>query len=88
MNETDASERNAREYIRHLIDELWKKLNEFEDDKLVSSQTFMKMPKDLARIAQCMYQYEDGHIINHNKTKERILSILVQPVMICNYNRQ
>ncbi|XP_022927977.1 terpene synthase 10-like [Cucurbita moschata] len=88
VNETDASERNAREYIRHLIDELWKKLNEFEDDKLVSSQTFMKMPKDLARIAQCMYQYEDGHIINHNKTKEGILSILVQPIMIHNYSKQ
>lgn len=83
MIEMGASEKNAREYIRHLVDELWKKLNEFEDEKLVSSsQTFVEMSKNLARIAQCMYQYGNEGTIDQNKAKEQIMSFLVHPIII------
>ncbi|CAK9316323.1 unnamed protein product [Citrullus colocynthis] len=88
MNETGSSEKNARAYIRHLVDELWKKLNEYDDEKLVSSQAFIKMSKNLARIAQCMYQYGDGHTVDHDKTKESVVSLLVKPIIIHEYNKQ
>ncbi|KAA0045530.1 terpene synthase 10-like [Cucumis melo var. makuwa] len=86
MNETGTSEKNARVYIKHMVDELWKKLNEYDDEKLVSSQPFVKMPKNLARISQCMYQYGEGDTLDHNKTKESVVSLLVTPIIIHSYN--
>ncbi|XP_038901092.1 terpene synthase 10-like isoform X2 [Benincasa hispida] len=83
MNEKGTSEKNAREYIRYLIDELWKKLNEYDDEKLVSSQAFVKMSKNLVRISQCMYQYGDhGHTIDRDKINESVVSLLVTPIII------
>ena len=82
MNETGGSEKEAREYVRHLVDELWKKLNdEYDDEKRVSTQAIIGgMSKNLARISQYMYQYGDGRFIDHNKTKESIVSLLVHPI--------
>ncbi|XP_038900957.1 terpene synthase 10-like [Benincasa hispida] len=82
MNEKGTSEKNAREYIRYLVDELWKKLNEYDGEKLVSSQTFIKMSKNLARISQHMYHYGDGHTIDRDKVKETVVSLLVMPITI------
>ncbi|XP_031736437.1 terpene synthase 10 isoform X2 [Cucumis sativus] len=82
MNETGSSEKNARVYIKHMVDELWKKLNEHDDEKLVSSQPFVKMSKNLARISQCMYQYGDGDMLDYNKTNESVVSLLVTPIII------
>ncbi|KAL0535857.1 hypothetical protein IC582_024784 [Cucumis melo] len=85
MNETGGSEKEAREYLRHLVDELWKKLNdEYDDEKQVSTQAIIgDMSKNLARISQYMYQYGDGRIIDHNKTKESIVALLVHPIITC-----
>lgn len=50
MNETDASEEDAREYIKYLIRAAWKKMNK---DQVVSS-TFSQIYIEIAMMAQCM----------------------------------
>ncbi|KAJ6854550.1 hypothetical protein NC651_039474 [Populus alba x Populus x berolinensis] len=35
---------------------------------------------NLARMAQCMYQYRDGHGVEHLKTKDRVKSLLINPL--------
>lgn len=82
MNDTGASESNAREHIRHLIDETWKKLNKVEVENSVFPQVFMEGAKNLARMAQCMYQHGDGHGTGHQETKNRVMSLLIQPISI------
>lgn len=82
MNDTRALESNAREHIRHLIDETWKKLNKVEVENSVFPQVFMEGVKNLARMAQCMYQHGDGHGIGHQETKNRVMSLLIQLISI------
>ncbi|KAE8077315.1 hypothetical protein FH972_015887 [Carpinus fangiana] len=79
MNETGASEKYAREYIKSMISETWKKMNK----GVVSSpfsQTFIEIATNLARMAQCMYQHGDGHGVEDRETKDRVLSLLIHPI--------
>ncbi|KAK7839331.1 myrcene synthase [Quercus suber] len=55
MNETGASEEDAREYIRYLISETWKKMNEERDATSSLLETFIEIIFNLRRMAQCMY---------------------------------
>jgi (-)-alpha-terpineol synthase len=80
MNETGASEEDAREYIKSLISETWKKMNKEGVTSSPFSQTFIKTTMNLARMAQCMYQHGDGHGIEDRKTKNRVLSLLIHPI--------
>jgi (-)-alpha-terpineol synthase len=81
MNETGASEEDAREYIRSLISETWKKMNEEQASSSPFNQTFFEISMNLARMAQCMYQHGDGHGIGSNReTKDHILSLLIKPI--------
>uniref|UniRef100_A0A9I9DTB3 Terpene synthase 10-like n=1 Tax=Cucumis melo TaxID=3656 RepID=A0A9I9DTB3_CUCME len=84
MNDTGASENIAREYIGHLIDETWKKLNktEFENNYSIYPRVFIERAKNLARMAQCMYQYGDGHGMGYQETKDRVMSLLIEPISI------
>ncbi|KAF8409446.1 hypothetical protein HHK36_005522 [Tetracentron sinense] len=80
MNETSASEEEAREHIRGLISDTWKKMNEDRVADSPFSQTFIGIAMNLARMAQCMYQYGDGHGIQDRETKDRVLALLVEPI--------
>ena len=55
MSETGASEEGACEYIRYLISETWKKMNEEQDATSSLSETFIEIIFNLRRMAQCMY---------------------------------
>ncbi|KAF9592455.1 hypothetical protein IFM89_014945 [Coptis chinensis] len=81
MHETGVSEEVACEYIRYMIGNLWKKLNKDRLDDSVFSQTYIEAVVNLARMAQCMYQYGDGHGVPDRETKDRVLSLLVEPIM-------
>jgi (-)-alpha-terpineol synthase len=80
MNETGASEEDAREYIRSLISATWKKMNEEAAASSPFSQTFIEIAMNLARMAQCMYQHGDGHGVEDRETKDRVLSLLIHPI--------
>jgi (-)-alpha-terpineol synthase len=80
MNETGVSEEDAREYIRSLISATWKKMNEERYASSPFSQIFIEIATNLVRMAQCMYQYGDGHGVEDRETKDRVLSLLIHPI--------
>ncbi|KAK9093209.1 hypothetical protein Syun_028120 [Stephania yunnanensis] len=82
MKETGVSEEVAREYIKHLIGEIWKKLNKERVDYSLFSKPFIGTAVNLARMAQCMYQYGDGHGDSDGYTKNRVMSLLVEPLSL------
>ena len=78
MHETGASEEEARAHIRYLIGETWKKMNKERrvEDSLLS-EPFKAIAMNLGRMAQCMYQFGDGHGV-----VDRVLKFLVDPVPV------
>ncbi|XVF17076.1 hypothetical protein REPUB_Repub10bG0086800 [Reevesia pubescens] len=80
MHESGASEEEAREHIRKLIDATWKKINEDRISKSPFSKMFIEIAMNLARVSQCMYQNGDGHGIEDGETKDRVLSLFVHPI--------
>ncbi|XP_030935776.1 myrcene synthase, chloroplastic-like [Quercus lobata] len=86
MNETGASEEDAREYIRCMISATWKKMNEVRVASSPFSQTYIDISFNVARMAQFMYQHGDGHGAGNHETKGHILSLLIQPIPL-NKNR-
>ena len=87
MYETGASEEDARKHISYLIGETWKKLNEDRTAESPFPETFIGIATNLARMAQCMYQHGDGHGIEDGETKDRVLSLLVEPIPLDNDKR-
>ncbi|XP_016497346.1 terpineol synthase, chloroplastic-like isoform X1 [Nicotiana tabacum] len=81
MNEKKVCEEDARQHIKLLISETWKKLNEAHN---VAAHPFPKMfvtsAMNLARMAQCMYQHGDGHGGQNSETKNRIIALLFESI--------
>ncbi|KAK9924613.1 hypothetical protein M0R45_032974 [Rubus argutus] len=76
-----SDEESARKYLSNLIENSWKKIN--KDVSSASSpftMEFVAAATNLARIAQCTYQYGDGHGAPDKRAKNRILAVIVQPV--------
>ncbi|KAG5223910.1 terpene synthase [Salix suchowensis] len=80
MHETEVSEEKARDHIKNLIGNTWKKINDYRFANPRTSQTFIGVAMNLARMAQCMYQYGDGHGVVDRETKDRVKSILIEPL--------
>ena len=59
---------------------MWKKINEERAADSPFSQKFIEIAMNLGRMAQCMYQYGDGHGVVDRETKKRILSLFIYPV--------
>lgn len=81
MKDNGVSEEAAREYVRHLLIENWKELNE---ERLVAESTFSKpfidMCMNLGRIALSIYMYGDGHGAPTLTDKERSTYLFVDPI--------
>ncbi|XP_058210694.1 tricyclene synthase EBOS, chloroplastic-like isoform X4 [Rhododendron vialii] len=81
MYETGVSEQEARKHIRSLIEEAWKKMNK---ERVAADSPFEKpfieTAYNLARIARCTYQNGDGHGAPDNKAKNRVLSVIIEPI--------
>lgn len=83
IHETGASEEEAREHIKLLISETWKKMNEEKvAASSVCSQGFIEIALNLARMSQCMYQYGDGHGSQDSVTRDRVFSLFVDHIPI------
>lgn len=75
MQETGASEAESRAYIRRMIGVAWDDLN------LERKSCFVEAAANLGRVAQCVYQYGDGHgCPDKAKTVHHVRSLLVHPV--------
>lgn len=82
MNESGASEEEAREYIRFLISATWKQMNKERVVDYPFSKTFVRIAMNLGRMAQCMYQHGDGHGHSNSQTKDRIRALLFEPISL------
>nr|ADR74206.1 (E)-beta-ocimene/myrcene synthase [Vitis vinifera] len=82
MYETGASEEDARKHISYLIEGTWKKLNEDGAVESPFPEIFIRIATNFARMAQCMYQHGDGHGIEDGETKDRVLSLLIEPIPV------
>nr|QJD20821.1 cineole synthase [Actinidia chinensis] len=81
MHETGASEEDARKHMKYLIGEAWKKMNKARvEDGPLFSRAFIGVAENLARMAQCMYQYGDGHGAQGPETRDRVKSLLINPI--------
>ncbi|MED6195317.1 hypothetical protein PIB30_036788 [Stylosanthes scabra] len=79
MNESEASERDALERIKCMLSVTWKRMNQ-EAHNSPLSKLFKENAMNLGRMALCMYQHGDGHSIQHSQIKNRILSLIIQPI--------
>ncbi|KAK0580096.1 hypothetical protein LWI29_036337 [Acer saccharum] len=80
MHKIGASEEEAREHIRGLISATWVKMNKERIGNHHISNTFAGVAMNLARMAQCMYQFGDGHGVPDKETKHRVLSLIINPI--------
>ncbi|XP_050136069.1 tricyclene synthase EBOS, chloroplastic-like [Malus sylvestris] len=74
------SEESARQYISNLVENSWKKLNKDGAAATPFTEQFVKAARNLARISQCIYQYGDGHGAPDTRAKNRILSVIIDPI--------
>ncbi|XAR68587.1 (-)-alpha-terpineol synthase [Bertholletia excelsa] len=82
MQETGASEEEAREHIKQLIGETWKKINKDRFADPFFSQAFIEVAVNLARMSQCMYRHGDGHAAQGRDSKDRVMSLIVNPITL------
>ncbi|KAL3754483.1 hypothetical protein ACJRO7_001681 [Eucalyptus globulus] len=82
MNETGASEEAAREHIKHLVRETWKKMNKevFEDYPFSGFKPFLGSCMNMARASHCFYDYGDGHGLPGHQTKDHLVSTIFESV--------
>ncbi|PON82654.1 Squalene/phytoene synthase [Trema orientale] len=84
MRETGLSEASAREYIKNLVEETWKKLNKeisiSDSDNYPFSKPFVETAINLARIARCTYQHGDAHGAPDSRSKNKVLSLIIDPI--------
>lgn len=82
MNETRANRDEAKEFARFMVQETWKKMNQVT---LMSSspfdRNFIRSAADLRRMAMYMYQHGDGHGIQNPQIKQRISTLLFDPIL-------
>nr|WAB06559.1 (-)-beta-pinene synthase [Mentha longifolia] len=80
MNDNNASEAEAREHVKWLIAETWKKMNEERVKKdSPFCEDFIGCAVDLGRMAQYMYHYGDGHGIQHPIIHQQMTTCLFEP---------
>ncbi|KAL8248364.1 hypothetical protein R6Q59_005232 [Mikania micrantha] len=83
MQENSVSEEVAREYINTLIDKAWEKMIEARVSCSKNlADTFVDVVINLARISHCTYQHGDGHGAPDARAKDRVLSVVIEPISI------
>ncbi|KAM3697273.1 hypothetical protein ACJW31_06G099700 [Castanea mollissima] len=80
MRETSLSEDFAREHISNLIDKTWKKMNKDRFSDSPFEEPFLETAINLARISHCTYQHGDGHGAPDSRSKDRVLSLIIEPI--------
>ncbi|KAL4180251.1 hypothetical protein AMTRI_Chr13g124310 [Amborella trichopoda] len=82
MQETGASEEQAREHIKDLINDIWKHLHQECSTPSPLPKTFMKDALNIARSFEFMYQYGDGFGVTSSTTLDHFNSLLFQPICV------
>ncbi|XP_077217584.1 alpha-terpineol synthase, chloroplastic-like [Tasmannia lanceolata] len=82
MHETGSTEAVAREHIKGLISDVWKKMNKDSISNSPFPEPFINATVGMARASHFFYQYDDGYGVPNNETKERVMLLLVEPISI------
>ncbi|XP_031132139.1 isoprene synthase, chloroplastic-like isoform X2 [Ipomoea triloba] len=84
MQESGHLEDDSRDYIRYLRDEAWKNLNKNKTSDNISlfGKPFIEAAINLARISECTYRHGDGVGAPDIKSKNRVLSLIIQPLSL------
>ncbi|XP_027172055.1 isoprene synthase, chloroplastic-like [Coffea eugenioides] len=82
MHETGLSEEFARQHISKMIEECWMKMNKQLLSQSPYEENFIQVAMDLARTALCQYQHGDAHSAPDVKAKNRIMSVLLDPIRL------
>ncbi|KAG6627296.1 hypothetical protein CIPAW_15G117300 [Carya illinoinensis] len=82
MNDTGASEEDARQHMKSLISATWKTINGNRIASSPFSKTFNEITMNIARASQFMYQHGDGHGIVDRETKDHVLALFIHPIPI------
>ncbi|KAL7119304.1 hypothetical protein ACP275_02G055200 [Erythranthe tilingii] len=81
MNESGADREVVQEYIRSIIYETWKTMN--EELRVITDspfqENFVRSAVELGRMAQYMYQHGDGYGMQIPEMKDRIANLLFYP---------
>ena len=70
MHESGAPEDEAREHMKFLMYETWKKMNKqvYDKAKCPFSKTFIRSAMKITRMSQCAYLYGDGYEVPDGHT--------------------
>ncbi|ERN10109.1 hypothetical protein AMTRI_Chr13g124360 [Amborella trichopoda] len=82
MQETGASEEQAREHIRDLINDIWKHLHQECRTPSPLPKTSIKDALNIARSFEFMYQYGEGFGVTSSTTLDHFNSLLFQPICV------
>ncbi|CAI9114756.1 OLC1v1015549C1 [Oldenlandia corymbosa var. corymbosa] len=77
---TGVNEEDARDYIKYLIGQTWKRVNRERVANSPFCQTFIRISVNLCRMSQSLYLYGDGHGHSNPQTKAEIESLLFHPI--------
>ncbi|KAK8613384.1 hypothetical protein V6N13_101146 [Hibiscus sabdariffa] len=80
MRETGTSEESARKHMSKLIDEAWKKMNKEGFQGYVFDDVFVATTFNIARQSHCHYQYGDSHGAPDARSRDRVKSLLIEPI--------
>ena len=81
MSEERISEEQARDQVEKLIGYSWKKLNEASIDSSLP-KSMINSSLNMARSAQCIFQFGDGIGTSIGVTKDRLTSFIIKPIWI------
>ncbi|KAL3614429.1 hypothetical protein CASFOL_042503 [Castilleja foliolosa] len=81
INDTGASREEAREYMKSMIYEMWKKMNEGVASESPLSRNLVRVAVDFGRIALYIYEHGDGYGVQGPQTKTRISSLLFETIV-------
>ncbi|RXH68071.1 hypothetical protein DVH24_028218 [Malus domestica] len=85
MKERGVSEEEAQDYINELICYSWTKINE-ESSKTAIPKSIVKLSLNMARTAHSIFQHGDGIGTSIGVTKDRLISLISNPIPINTHN--
>lgn len=80
----NVSEEHARKHLSRMAEITWKKMNKERVVNRLYGESLVETAINLARIARCTYQYGDGHGAPDKRAKNRILSLIIEPIPVLN----
>ncbi|KAK9092209.1 hypothetical protein Syun_027120 [Stephania yunnanensis] len=80
MHEYGVSEEVAREYVQDFTKKTWKKINEELATDSPLPRPVIDLSINFARTAELMYKKGDGHGVQDQENKDRVISLLVESI--------